>query len=121
MEAIKQKESQIVPLRNASQVTEAYEWLHAQQRAGTIDATRANGMNATLKGVTKLRVEIPMKLIELSIKAQKNKAELPTSFTKVVDQYADVLMGKNQPMLEAGSEPEPAPAPEPEQPEEGTE
>ncbi len=103
----KQRKVQVVSLRNADQISDAYEWLHAQQKAGTIDATRANGMNATLKGVKSLRVDVPLKLIELGIKAHKSKAELPASFAQVLSHYSDVLIGggKKTPVLTAAAQP----------------
>ncbi len=55
-------------------------------------------MNATLKGVMKLRYEFPLRLAELSVKAQKVKAQLHSSF-QVVDAQ----------MVEAKAELPPAP------------
>jgi hypothetical protein len=59
------------------EITEAYEWLYTQQKRGAIDTKRADGLNTTLKGVQKLRVEIPLKLADLIMKAQLKKVDLP--------------------------------------------
>ena len=46
-------------------------------------------MLGTLKGVVKLRYEFPLRLAELSVKAQKAKAQLPSSFQTVDAQLVE--------------------------------
>jgi ATP phosphoribosyltransferase len=86
------KDAVVVPLRTINQISSAYEGLYAQQQAGTIDSTRANGMLSTLKGVVKLRYEFPLRLAELSVKAQKVKALLPSSFQTVDAQLVEAKL-----------------------------
>ena len=74
-----------VRLRTVPQITEAYEWLFEQQRDAKLDTKRADGLNTTLKGVTKLRVEIPMKLATLWFQSQLKKVTVPEKFLPVME------------------------------------
>ena len=84
-------EVNIVRLRNINDLTTATEWLYSQQQGGTLDATRANAMGNVLKGAYKLRVEVPLKLMELSLKAQKLKATLPPGFASLMEMSSKLL------------------------------
>lgn len=77
----------VVPkkLRSVSEITEAYEWLFDAQREGSLDTKRADGLNTTLKGITKLRVEIPMKLATLYFQSQVKKITVPDKFLPAMD------------------------------------
>lgn len=72
------KEEKIAPqLRTIDQISGALEELYHKQREGKIDPKTADAMNTTVKGIMKLHIETPMKLLDSVIKAHTKKVEIP--------------------------------------------
>lgn len=76
-----------VRLRTPDEITAGAEWVFAQQKAGTLDSKRANGMNATLKSVIKLRYDLPTKLLEITQKYNLKAHALPENVNTMIGEF----------------------------------
>lgn len=66
-----------IRLRSIEDLQNAYEELYNRQRDNKIDAKAVDGMNTTLKGATYLAAGLRMKLVDIYLKAQIKKLEIP--------------------------------------------
>lgn len=66
-----------IHLRTVEDLTQAHEWLLAQQRTGKIDAKTADGMNTTLKGAVYLNAKLRIDAAKLVLQAQIKKVQIP--------------------------------------------
>lgn len=66
-----------ISLRDAEGLSDAYEWVFNGLRSGTLESRTANAMTQTIKGATELRVKIPLKYVDMVVKARMKKIEVP--------------------------------------------
>lgn len=66
-----------ISLKDSAGISDAYEWVFNGLRAGTLESRTANAMTQTLKGATELRVKIPLKYVDMVVKARMKKIEVP--------------------------------------------
>lgn len=66
-----------IKLRTVAQLRDAHEWLFNQQKQGGIDAKTADALNTTLKGAVYLGAALPLKALDLVIKARTKKVDIP--------------------------------------------
>lgn len=64
-------------LRTVDDLRDAHEWMFNKQKDGELDAKSVDGMNTTLKGAIFLNVTVPMKWIDIFVKSQIKKIEIP--------------------------------------------
>ena len=64
-------------IRTIDQISEQQEWLLWAQREGRIDSKAGDALNTTLKGIMELRVKIPIKYVDMMLKASIKKVALP--------------------------------------------
>jgi hypothetical protein len=64
-------------LRTIEDLTNAYEWLYEQTRAGKLDNKTADVLNTVLKGATFLRGKLPLEYAKLYMASQVKKFDFP--------------------------------------------
>jgi hypothetical protein len=84
---VKSEEVRPVHLRTPDEITAGAEWVFAQQKAGTLDSKRANGMNATLKSVIKLSYDLSAKLLEITQKYNLKAHALPGNVVAMIGEF----------------------------------
>jgi len=73
------KETVNMPLKTASEISQANEWLFNMQKDGRIDPKTADSLNTTIKNSVYLNVKMKMDYLKLYLQASIKKVELPTN------------------------------------------
>ena len=66
-----------IKLRTIDDLSEALEWLYAQQKDSKIDAKTADALNTTIKQATYLHGKLKLDYLKLLLSAKIKKIDLP--------------------------------------------